>query len=432
MSTSFYGSTISSVWKAYGTYSTSETNTAVTISLVGGFRSLSWRFWISYVDCTAYIGSSSTTTEDNNVHMSSSATKNYQMVSKSKTISKTTSAQTITLKIKTYNHSGYKDGTSTASTTITIPALTSYKITYNANGGSGAPSSQTKYYGKTLTLSTTKPTRTNYTFLGWATSSSATTAKYSAGDSYTANSAATLYAVWSLDHSVPTISNISIYRCDSSGSASDTDTYIYTGFDWSIEDDYEVDSIDIKIVSSAAETSNTDSISASGSSGTVSTIYGSSFESDYDYTVTCTVTDTADSSTSISRVVGSTNYIIDFLKGGTGVAIGGAATEENLFDCKLPANFDEDITYYGTVMPIFQYGYTTITPSAANTPTSKTITFDVPYTSTPRIVVTPVTSVPGTSVTGVGVNSVGTDGFKIWLTRTNTTSTSIAWLAFGS
>ena len=71
-----------------------------------------------------------------------------------------------------------------------------YTVKYNANGGSGAPSSQTKTYGTALTLSSTKPTRTGYTFLGWSTSSSATSATYSAGGSYTANSATTLYAVW--------------------------------------------------------------------------------------------------------------------------------------------------------------------------------------------------------------------------------------------
>ena len=73
---------------------------------------------------------------------------------------------------------------------------TTYTISYNANGGSGAPSAQTKTQNVTLTLSSTKPTRANYTFLGWATSSTATTAQYQPGGSYTANAATTLYAVW--------------------------------------------------------------------------------------------------------------------------------------------------------------------------------------------------------------------------------------------
>lgn len=86
-------------------------------------------------------------------------------------------------------------GTMTCSTSYTIPALTKYTVSYNANGGSGAPSSQSKYYGKTLTLSSTKPSRTGYAFKGWATSASGSVA-YSAGASYTANASVTLYAVW--------------------------------------------------------------------------------------------------------------------------------------------------------------------------------------------------------------------------------------------
>ena len=80
-------------------------------------------------------------------------------------------------------------------------APTTYTVSYNANGGSGAPSSQTKTHGVTLTLSSTKPTRSGYSFLGWSTSSSATSASYSAGGSYTTNASCTMYAVWSCNHS---------------------------------------------------------------------------------------------------------------------------------------------------------------------------------------------------------------------------------------
>ena len=74
--------------------------------------------------------------------------------------------------------------------------INKYSVTYNANGGSGAPSSQTKYYGEPLSLRTTKPTRVGYTFLGWSTNSSATIATYQPGGEYTHNIGATLYAVW--------------------------------------------------------------------------------------------------------------------------------------------------------------------------------------------------------------------------------------------
>ena len=75
--------------------------------------------------------------------------------------------------------------------------LETFTISYDANGGSGAPDAQTKTYGTNLTLSSTKPTRTGYDFKGWGTSSSTTTVSYAAGGTYTANASATLYAVWS-------------------------------------------------------------------------------------------------------------------------------------------------------------------------------------------------------------------------------------------
>lgn len=71
-----------------------------------------------------------------------------------------------------------------------------YTVTFNANSGSGAPSAQTKTYGIDLTLSSTKPTRSGYNFLGWATGSTATTATYQAGSTYSGNANITLYAVW--------------------------------------------------------------------------------------------------------------------------------------------------------------------------------------------------------------------------------------------
>lgn len=119
-------------------------------------------------------------------------------------VTRTTSAQTrkvtSTAKGKTVSGYGSAGGSGVSvSKTYTIPALDSYTVSYNANGGSGAPSSQTKWYGKTLTLSSVKPTRTGYTFLGWSTSSTATSATYAAGGSYTANSGAALYAVWGIN-----------------------------------------------------------------------------------------------------------------------------------------------------------------------------------------------------------------------------------------
>lgn len=106
------------------------------------------------------------------------------------TLAQTKSVQTVSLKIRRGTSPIYQ-----TEAIVNVPAKPSYVVKYNANGGSGAPSAQTKWYGETLTLSSTRPTRTGYTFAGWATSSGGSVA-YQPGGSYTANSAVTLYAKW--------------------------------------------------------------------------------------------------------------------------------------------------------------------------------------------------------------------------------------------
>ncbi|GGS97047.1 hypothetical protein [Streptomyces violaceus] len=76
-------------------------------------------------------------------------------------------------------------------------------------------------------------------------------------------------------------------------------------------------------------------------------------------------------------------------------------------------------------------GRVTITP-VANTPTSVAVTGLSLKGTTIRIVATAATSVPGTSVTGVGVTNQSATGFTVWVTRTNTNTTFVDWIAYGS
>lgn len=83
------------------------------------------------------------------------------------------------------------------------PTSRVYYLYYDANGGSGAPPTQssvsTTNSSWTFTISSTEPTRSGYTFLGWSTSSTATSASYQPGDKIRLTSGSpkvTLYAVW--------------------------------------------------------------------------------------------------------------------------------------------------------------------------------------------------------------------------------------------
>ncbi len=77
-----------------------------------------------------------------------------------------------------------------------------YTLIYDANGGTGAPASETQASGTgwaTFIVSDTEPTREGYTFLGWADTADATYGIYSEGIrmllTYPATEK-TLYAVW--------------------------------------------------------------------------------------------------------------------------------------------------------------------------------------------------------------------------------------------
>lgn len=74
------------------------------------------------------------------------------------------------------------------------PTPTTYTVKYDANGGTGAPSNQTKKQGESLTISTAKPTKTGYTFTSWNTKKDGTGTKYDIGASYTVDAELTLYA----------------------------------------------------------------------------------------------------------------------------------------------------------------------------------------------------------------------------------------------
>lgn len=244
----------------------------------------------------------------------------------------------------------YASGASyTGNAALTLYAVwkaVTYTVKYNANGGSGAPTSQTKTYGQTLKLSTTIPVRENYIFKGWSTSASATTATYAAGANYTNNSAITFYAVWELGYVKPRIVNVSIVRCNSSGVASDDGANGLITFDW--ECDQEISSITIKwkLPSDSSWTSTI--VSASGTNGTVSHVIGSdSLNVEYSYDIHITVADSKGSSYAIGTLT-SMKFIVDFLSGGKGIAFGKTAELENIAEFEFEAKFNSPV--YGKAL----------------------------------------------------------------------------------
>lgn len=236
--------------------------------------------------------------------------------------------------------------TNASDTLYAVWQANTYAVTYDANGGSGAPARQTKTYGKTLTLSSTEPTRTNYIFKGWGLSSNTSTVTYSAGGSYTNNSAITLYAVWELSYISPRITGLTVSRCTSSGTLSDSGTYALVKFSWSTD---KASTSIIISYKSASDTNWTDnSLSAGATSGTVNEIVGAgSLDIGKSYKFNVTVSD-SNGSSSLPYDLSSSKFLMDFLNGGTGIAFGKAAETSGVADFGLDANFNESV--YGNVL----------------------------------------------------------------------------------
>ncbi len=74
--------------------------------------------------------------------------------------------------------------------------LNSYRISYDANGGEGAPEAQTKIASSPMTITDITPVKEPYSFVGWSLDSTATEAQYTAGGEFDINDNITLYAVY--------------------------------------------------------------------------------------------------------------------------------------------------------------------------------------------------------------------------------------------
>ena len=183
-----------------------------------------------------------------------------------------------------------------------------YTVSYNANGGSGAPGSQTKTWGQNLTLSSTKPTRSLYNFKGWGTSSGSTSASYQPGGTYSTNAAITLYAVWEVAWVAPRITNVSVYRSDANKNASDDGTCITVKFNWATDN---------AVTTCRASVNGTwQNLTAGGTkSGSVSQVLSGTYSAESSHTVSINVADSTGGST-VSATVSSAHYIMDVSKVG--------------------------------------------------------------------------------------------------------------------
>ena len=254
------------------------------------------------------------------------ANSTVKLVSKTLKVSKTRNWQSIDC-ITDVRVNGYAAGFSQVHVAVDVPPKPSHTVSYNANGGRGAPGSQTKWWGEVLTLSSTRPTRANHTFLGWATSAGGAVA-YQPGGRYSADNNVTLYAKWKLNATAPTIPAFNAVRVDEAGNESASGTSVRLSVQWRCDTAGDstntVQSVKLA-VQSADGTWTEQTVTASGATGTVN-LTMANLSADSSWRFRATVKDKCGTVTAYTTV-GPQRFIMDFSADGRGIGIGVAAPE---------------------------------------------------------------------------------------------------------
>lgn len=225
---------------------------------------------------------------------------------------------------------------------ITIPAKTSYVVSFDGNGSTGgSTASQTKWYGETLSgIAANGFMRdADYAFDKWNTASNGSGTDYAVGAAYTANAALKLYAQWIRKYQSPSLTITKAYRCNSAGNPDDEGAYAAIEASYALYDTASVSSgansvgswaCTVNGVTATSKSSGDDS----GLTGSVKFVVaaGMNTESVYDATLTLTDSNTYSGASSHSATVGATlptaYYPLDIYSGGHGISFGGPAKKD--------------------------------------------------------------------------------------------------------
>lgn len=246
-------------------------------------------------------------------------------------------------------NTGVSPATISANGEYTLSAVTwEHTVSYNANGGTGAPGSQKKIYGSNLTLSSSRPTRDGYVFMGWSTTSAGDVA-YMPGSTYGADVDITLYAVWQIAYIKPIITGLTALRCDSSGTPKSDGTYIKVTGSWQVDRTLNSSNKATSVKIEYQKTASGSPVKAketypNAASGEISEIIGGGqISTSSVYYVIVTITDSGGNRQE-TVIVPAQTRAVDVARKGRSVAIGGVASDEkDGFDVYSEARFKDKL-----------------------------------------------------------------------------------------
>ena len=307
------------------------------------------------------------------------------------------------------------------------------KATITAAGAKGSTVTeyQTTLLGKTYTG--------NSWTSGVLTSSGTVTLSTKVKDSRGRWSAAKTTMVTVLAYSTPKAQELRAFRVNSAGASDEQGTYLRLDYM------YSVTSLNSKNTARAVieykrstDTTWTNLLTNTALSADASVKPSTpTFSIDYQYDLRMTVTDWFGSTATHNTVLPSGAVILDILANGKGLAIGKTAEKAGFdlgFDLAgLTASAGAGKLELGGIL--IQWGGVNITPTAADVATTTIVTFAKPFSATPAVFVTPVSSVPHTLSVAVqrATDLVGDSkaAVAVTLVRSGTTTTGINWLAIG-
>lgn len=261
-----------------------------------------------------------------------------------------TSGQSKNIGFSATINTGINPATISANGSYALPAITwEHTVSYNANGGTGAPDTQKKIYGSVLTLSSVRPTRDGYVFMGWATSS-AGEVSYMPGSTYGTDVDITLYAVWQIAYIKPTITGLTALRCDSSGTPKSDGTYIKVTGSWQVDRTLNSSNKATSVRIDYQETASGSPVKASETypnttSGKISQIIGNGkISTGSVYFVIVTITD-LNGSKQEEVIVPAQFRALDVANKGRSIAFGGTAS-----DSEVGYDFYQDARFHGKLL----------------------------------------------------------------------------------
>lgn len=234
-------------------------------------------------------------------------------------------------------------------------------------------------------------------------------------------------------YSNPEILAFSAYRCNSTGAADSEGSNLKIEFNYSICSVNNKNDKSYEIIYREKGASTWETI-ASGNAYAQNTniISDALFDPNTAYDLRLNIEDYFSGAVATINVLTSFT-LIDFRSTGKGIEFGGVSNED-CFGVSIDAKFRKNVNVTGVFSAAnIKCGSDSITPTAANTATSKQITFAEPFPSgtIPTVFISAETSSPGTVVKGISIDDPSSTGFTAWIIKTDTAETTFNWLAIG-